>query len=262
MTTARPSELDEPTSSPACADARRLMSLLAVGSLGAAEATTLREHTAGCPDCHESYVATVEGAARMGRAAREERVERERTARRATQRRMALAATGDRGSPAARTLRPMLWVSAFALLVIVVRSITGGPPPFEVRWTAGEVHVSGHSLDRLQPEGEARRGDTLTTGADGRLAFTRGDFEALLDPRSQVLVESAVPPRLRLVHGALSATGACEITSQSGVVTLEAGTVQVVHDAGRLGVLCKLGTVRVVTAEGEAVLAAGERWPR
>jgi predicted anti-sigma-YlaC factor YlaD len=239
-----------------CEEARRLLVKFLEGALPRYEDRTLRRHLPYCDECRTIYRETLASAGSLGRQLREVRVAEEKRARRATQRRLAFGATGGaRGRLLA--LRPLLWTALIVVLFLNF-SRSSAPPVVAVTWQAGEVLLPAGRIGATRPDGELKRGDWCITRADSRVELTSGATHVLVGSSSQVLVEEADPLRLRLQSGSVSATGACTITTQLGVIGLEDGAVQIERDETKLEVRCLLGTASVTTPERQGRIRAGE----
>ena len=250
-------DAEAPSALIGCEEAHTLLARFVEQALPRAEDRKLRTHLPDCEDCRTAYREAIGSAARLGRALRTARVEDERRERRSANRRLAMGATGTRNPRFG--LRPMLWLAAAVFLLFNLSRIWSDPPPLAVTWERGAVQAAGVDLDAGAPSGALGRGDWLNTGPDARALLAGADVDLVLAADSRLLVELADPVRVRLQRGQVSASGACTITTQLGVVELTDGAVQVVQEGPLLEVSCLLGTVTVATPEGVRELAVGER---
>ena len=146
---------------------------------------------------------------------------------------------------------------------LLVHFTAGSGAPFGVR--AAFHPGDGDSfagVARLGP-GEAAAvpvepGDLVgtTAGSPGRLLLGEGDLELQVGARA--LVESLVPPRVRLVAGRAVARGPIRVMTANGVVELTEGEAEVAVTGSGLRVLLARGAGTIVSSAGTEALALGE----
>jgi hypothetical protein len=239
-----------------CAEARHLLGVFVEGGLERQDERLFRSHLTGCAECRKAYRETLGCAARLGRTLRERREAGERDERRISQRTLA-----RKGAFRIRErnfgLRLMLVPAA--LIVLLTQLHRFQDDELLVHWEAGEVRVAGALLGSDSEATEVFRGDWCVTGELGHAQLVVGHDDALIGSKSRVLVEEPERRRLRLENGAVALTGSWTVTTQQGVVTLDAGAAEVDVFAGKLVLSCREGELRLVDVQGERRIRPGER---
>jgi hypothetical protein len=253
-----PSPTDPAPSGETCAEARRQIAAFVQASPGVAETRFLRAHVARCPDCDDAYRGALAGAARVGHAVREERVERERDRRHRDLVRLSRGAGGStrRGRP---WLKLFLATCALFFLFTRLPALGFGAALFVERASgavvAADVRVGADDRFSLA------RGQRCLTGPESSAVLRGEDGELRLGASTTVLVEEPggrEGTRVRLLAGALELTGSSVVTTEFGVVTLDDGRARLELD-GLLRASCEAGELAIVGPLGERRLKAGER---
>jgi hypothetical protein len=243
---------------PPCAEAQRLLGEFLGGSPLSREADRgFRLHLTSCPSCRQSYREALASAARLGRTIREARERDLRLGRRAEGRRRALAA-------GTRTVRGRGWwklalIPALLVFALVRANPFGADAVLEARWSAGGVRAAGTRLGAEEPARELARGDWCLTDEDASAHLAASGVRIGLGARTQLLVEDARVPRVRLQRGALDLRGACTVTSPVGVVELFTGRARLELEGERLSIECLAGELDLSTSTGARRVRAGER---
>ncbi len=241
----------KPTSSGAsgpipCSQAQRLITVMETESLPLPVAQALRKHQNGCEDCAGLYRVSMEGAARQRQFERRRKI---------------------------RPLATPIWVPLLdrrrmlALRFLMVCGLAfaasqmfGGfreDPTLAVEKLAGRVWVGGEEL--LEEVERAWRSDLLETDGAGRARLTSGRQALELGPNSQLLVESALAQRVRLMGGTLEISGTIDVQTPGGVVRGIDANLRLELAEGRLSVACRGGRAEWITAAGMRELGPGDR---
>ncbi len=237
-----------------CDRARRLMAAMVVRELSVVAQGALGAHRRGCAACDEAYRFQVREVAQSVR--RIGSLERRAHPR-------------DRFTPLwipllhRRRLLALRFLVVCALVFGASRLLGGldGDPSLWVSAEAGEVWIGGHPLEVAGRREQAWRSDLVQTGADGHATLSLRGRDWRLEPDSDLLVESTLGRRTRLMRGAVDLAGELELHTPHGLVRLdEAGRARVAITEAGLRVSCAAGEVQWISAAGSRALAPGEAW--
>jgi|GEM_PF-2409077 len=110
------------------------------------------------------------------------------------------------------------------------------------------------------PKGEipVEPGDLVgtTDGSPGTLTLGRGELE--LHAGSRALVESVVPPRVRLIGGRAVARGQLRVVTPHGLLDLRAGELRLGISPEGLRLMLRAGEASLVSPDGAGPLSVGE----
>jgi len=231
--------LDEPLS---CEEARAAMAaFFASGFKVGADAKrqeAMRQHMAGCPACDAMYLelgsttASLRGVADRRRLIEAQRRGSHRTGRPRARGLGAMAVffAWNQKAPSNRVmrtiwrLRPVLIVAFFVFLISQLTKPAEPGPRFEVRWTAGRIHIDGKELmDDLPNFGLARGGEVITEDGAGAIV-SRGATKLHMAGGAHLLVEKVQSARLRLFAGSATAEGPFELGAGSAMLISQAET--------------------------------------
>src|SRR2546429_9654702 len=86
----------------------------------------------------------------------------------------------------------------FVLLGAGTRAMAEEDAPWRIGKSSGEVWITAPGVQQasLAPEAQLRSGDTIRTGATGRVLLTRGEETILVSPNSVVGIPSQSKPGL------------------------------------------------------------------
>ena len=250
--------MDHPTAQPTpeidCDRARRLVAAMLNRELSLTAQQALALHRRSCAACDEAYRSQVRNVAQAARTPGS-------LERRAQPR--------DRFTPLwvpllrRRRLLALRFLLVCALFYGATRLLGGfdGDPSLWVRAEAGDVFVGGHPLTVGGAGEQAWRSDLVQTGGEGRASLQLRGREWLLAPSSDLLVESTLGRRTRLMRGAVRISGELDLHTPHGVVRLDAaGAAHVAITEAGLRVRSALGHVQWISAAGVRDLAPGESW--
>ncbi|MHC4378233.1 MAG: FecR family protein [Planctomycetota bacterium] len=237
-----------------CDRSRRLIAAMVSRELSVTAQSALARHRRDCPQCDEAYRFQVREVAgqqqRMG--------SRERRAH-----------PRDRFTPLwipllhRRRLLALRFLVVCALVFGATRLLGGfdGDPSLWVRAESGEVWIGGHPLEVGDSAEQAWRSDLIQTGAAGRATLELRGRRWDLEPDSDLLVESTLGRRTRLMRGAVGIAGELELHTPHGLVQLgpDAEARVEITESG-LRVQSAAGRVAWISAAGARELRPGEAW--
>lgn len=234
-----------------CERAGRCIQVLLSGELSALAQSALARHRRECDECDASYLRQVDFSAKQLQAGSHERRSHPRP--RHTSVWVPLLHR--------RRLLALRFLLVCAMVFAVTRLIGGfdGDPTLYVERVAGGVWVGGYELTEEEPSVQAWRSDLVQTDEGGRARLQVREIELVLEPQSDLLIESAWAQRSRLLAGSLVARGELDVHTPHGVVRLGPDSSARIAVVGRsLEVESRAGAVAWVSALGVRELAPGE----
>lgn len=239
-----------------CDAARAAIHRFGASELAPQEHRELRRHLSGCPDCMARYREAVRSTAslsQIGAAEREARREERRLA--AFHQRLF-----GRGGPA----RPRRWrwrlVAIPAFFIWLLSQIGGlGAPPARVELVShlGAVRVDGRpAREEAQPL-LVLPGRWVRTRDYARAELTAPGARLSLGERTEAMVESARPVRVRLRAGRVDVEGTLRVVTILGLVEVEDGRGRVRLDDRGLVLEPESGAWRHLGPEGTRELELG-----
>lgn len=252
---------ERPADPGACAALRADLGEYLQGTGSRARRRALSAHLRACGACRATFVGDLAWVSGLKRGAHAERRCRERDERRARQRGLALAGAFQGRPVGLRGARLRLLILP-ALAILLMTSFSRRPV------SAGDVRaealVGAVWLDRLglEPGAAPRamlRGESCTTGTDGKARLGSNAASVELEPGAQAWLESHAPARFRLGAGHFTLSGELTATTRWGLVECEAATLRVRVEPDALELEVVAGSVRCFDRRGARVLTAGER---
>ena len=233
--------------------AHQLQQFLA-GELSPKKTHAWRDHCHSCTECSQRFARALEHTALLARPMRLDDERFERKQRRALHRRLAMAGAvllsgGGRKRGSWQRAKTMVLPALLVLLFTRV-SINQGPKA-QVWASQGSMWLNGRPLDPALPPRTVDRGSWCATGVASRANLVWPTGRAELGASTLAAVEDGRASRVRLEHGVLRFQGTGQVTTQSGVVEIQAGGCLVRHDAAGLCVEEVSGKVRRMDASGE-----------
>ncbi len=241
-----------------CEEALRLVHRFLGEEGESVEHLALREHLESCRPCHSVYLDSVGAAAALGRARRRLREEGEKNARRATQRRLALAGASPPNQRRRRNLR-ILFLPALAIFAIVqFQNAFGAAPRADLAVISGPVAMPEMLIEQPGTVLPMERGDWCATapGASARLVVGRSEVH--LGSLTRVMLEDTRPLRLRFGQGTLVLNGPATVTSSVGVIEVAEGRARLTFENAILNAECLSGRLAGWNTEGGREFVAGE----
>lgn len=255
-----PSAMSDPQPRPEhdCDAALAAIGRFGGSDLGAEEHRELRAHLAHCPTCTASYREAVRAAASLSRVGAAER-EARREARQLGAFHMRLF-----GREAPRRTRGWRWrlVAIPAFFIWLLSQIGGmGTPPARVELVShrGAVRVDGRPVRAESEPLLVLPGRWVRTRDTARAELGSPLGSLLLGDRTEVLVESAGPLRLRLRAGRLDVEGDLTVVTVLGLVEVREGRGRLRLDDRGLELEPESGTWRHLGASGETTPVLGRR---
>jgi hypothetical protein len=265
MTETEPTQTD-PEALPqiSCEEAFALTRTFTTRELSMSRTRTLRSHLSACPECMSVYREAVATAAALGRSHQERREQR------AIERelfQLHAKAFGDRSTGEAKPVRKdkhryfrLRLILIPAILIYIMTRITGfGPAPAKVLLveSRGSVSIAERTVD---PEADP------ALVLPGRWVRTERFAQAKLDGRkcivdlessTDLLVESAAPPRFRLRSGGMRLEGSTKVVTILGLITVEEGKGRIAVDDRGVTIQPETGSWSCFDSGGEKVLENG-----
>lgn len=229
-----------------CEQARKLSDLALDRPLPVAIRRKLREHWDGCEACAQRHAEAARALIRRG-------VDDRR------------AEPRDRLTPiwAPMRRRQHRFVLKFVALCAIVAGLSqtlgswDRDPTCRVIRTAGQAWIGGYPME--EEIERAWRSDVLVTGPNGAARLEVGQLVLELGPLTEVLVESTLTKRLRLMGGELTAEGTATLQCAFGVLELEDARARLVSDDSSLRLELESGEAGWITAGGRLPIVPGER---
>ena len=239
-------EAPEKASEVSCEQARQLSGLALDRPLPVSIRRKLREHWDGCEACATDHAEAARALIRRG-------VDDRR------------AEPRDRLTPIWAPLRRrqhrfVLKFVALSAIVFGLSQTLGSwdrDPTCRAIRTAGQAWIGGFPMESKTER--AWRSDVLVTGPAGAARLEVGELVLELGPLTEVLVESALTKRLRLMGGELTAKGTATLQCAFGVLELEDAEARLVLDDGSLRLELESGAAGWITAGGRLPIVPGER---
>lgn len=156
--------------------------------------------------------------------------------------------------------RLALRFAAAAAVMAALSSLFGDwrrDPTLAVAASAGPVFVGGEPLPQGSSGQRAWRSDLIETGPGGRVELRLRELRLELGPESELLVESVLSRRLRLLHGSLDLEGDGRLETAFGWLELAGLRARVVASEQGLSAEVFEGRGRWIDARGETALGPG-----
>lgn len=244
-----------------CAEAFELSRTFAAEELSRERTLLLRTHLARCPECMASYREAITTAASLGRVNQQAREQRAVEQQRRELHAKAFGHSGAGSRPRKRSrIHYLRLVLIPAVFIYIMTQVVGfGPPPAKVRLVEATGLVS---LDQRSVE---LGGDPLLV-LPGRWVTTRRYARARLDAltatitlegETELLVESAKPPRFRLRAGGVLVEGTTSLVTLLGLIEVEEGKGRLRLDERGLSVEPESGGWKRLDKGGERALEKG-----
>ncbi len=249
----------DPDSALSCEQARGRTHDFALGELGPLEVRELRQHILECRPCRDAYKEAIETTAALAHVSKEgrEQEEAERFKRRVH---------AERFGPTREIVKHRRYyrlrialIPAFFIILMINMTGLGEPPArVDIVHTEGTVKLAKQQVVIL--------GDPLLV-LPGRWVHTKASSSASLESlsvrvevgaRTDVLLESARPVRMRLRGGLLDVDGDLVIYSVLGILNVTQGKGRVTLDNDGLLIEVESGEWKLLDRSGENLLAPGQ----
>ncbi len=262
MTTA-----DPPPQSPkkpdaiTCDEAFELIRVFTAEELGKAKTLRLRAHLSRCPECMARYRDAVSTAASLGRVNHEQREKRAIERQRHELHAKAFG-TEDSGVRPTRRNRffQLRLVLIPAIFIYIMTQVVGlGPPPAKVQLveSKGLVSIDERSIEAGSDPSLVLPGRWVKTRRLARARLEGTTCTIDLESSTDLLVESANPPRFRFRSGGIRLEGTTTLVTVLGMIEVEEGKGRLFLDDRGLSVQPESGRWARIDMAGETILKNG-----
>lgn len=245
----------EPTED-ACEEASQAIRGFVTGLLPAERERALRAHLERCGECRDHYRAAVITTAHIGH---ERRLERDAWEKRVRSERLRSLAREGQQRPRASfvRLRTLLYPAFFAFLMWQVSGLLTRNSGIRVQWLGGNVTAGPFALSGERAPSPLGIGQLCSTDASGSARIDVGSTQLVLGPRTDLLIEAAVPLRVRLGRGSLRARGTCVVATLVGIVDVTRGEAEITLGGGALRIEGVSGGCAFTGPDGVSAIAPG-----
>jgi len=244
-----------------CAEAFELSRTFAAEELSRERTLRLRAHLARCPECMARYREAISTAASLGRINQEAREQRAIEQQRRELHAKAFGHAGEGVRPRKRSrLHLLRLVLIPAVFIYIMTHVVGlGPPPAKVQLVeaSGLVSIDQRSVELGEDPLLVLPGRWVTTRRYARAGLDALSATLTLEEETELLVESAKPPRFRLRAGGILVEGTTTLVTLLGLIEVEGGKGRLHLDDRGLSVEPESGSWKRLDKSGETPLECG-----